>query len=183
MTVPEFLQPFLGTSPQTARVLYGIVAGVVLFVLFLLWLRFGRTPRRRRAARAAQAALNNKDWQTANTWIAVVKRLAGRSSSWAKQLRRLEGKCLQLAAEESLGAAAYEEALERLQQAAACLELDPAEGKRRVLETMHAHLHRLFVEKKEKDLEDLATRILRLAPASGSPYFWQALSRLRQART
>src|SRR5687767_6212515 len=89
LPVPEFVRPWLGSSPQAAALFYAVALGLTLAAALGLWLAFGRGPRRRRAYRHAIQALQAGDWKQALAEVRDLQR--GRvSPAWRERLSKAE---------------------------------------------------------------------------------------------
>jgi tetratricopeptide (TPR) repeat protein len=189
MTVPDFLQPWIGSSTEAAVLFYAVVGGLLLGFLLGLWVLCGRGPRRRRAFRRARLLLGQGAWEPA---LAIVQELRRRSppSRWHDQLRRTEGECYRTAAEEALRDKHYEAALEHSLKAAEHLSRNPdraaAQAKVRadVVEAMLAEVRRLLGSQAPAApdaVQKLIARSLLVRPVAEA-YFWQAIAHLRDGK-
>jgi tetratricopeptide (TPR) repeat protein len=160
----------------------GIVAGVLL-VAVGAWLLFGPGPRRARAYHGAQRLLHQGKWQDTLTMVQSLQ--TGRlSAAWQGRLRNLQGECHHRAAEEALRGQIYEESLEQYQAAAALLNLDVAELRTRVVESMLAAIRQQFAACKgasdNQAVQQLIARTLRLQSPCPEATFWQGLCHVRE---
>ncbi len=158
--------------------------GVALLLLALLagWFVFAPGPRRARIFRRAQKLLHRGEWQQSLTLVKSLQ-TSGLSPAWQGRLRNLEGECHHAAAEGLLRDKNYEESLGHFQHAAGLLNLDAAELRSRVVESMLAEVRRLFAECRSaadnQAVQELLARTLRLDAPCPEALFWQALCRVR----
>src|SRR5262245_29733907 len=124
-------------------IIYVILAVAAVGLVSLLYVAVAPGPRRARAYRRAQRALSAGAWQDA---LAIVTALVPdrQSSTWRARLRHLAGECHQHGLDLMLKERQFDSALGHAQQAAALLDLDPAELRGRVVEAMLAEVRRLF---------------------------------------
>jgi tetratricopeptide (TPR) repeat protein len=178
--VPEFLQPWLGTSPQAAALLYGSLALSLAGIPAGLWQLLGRGPRRRRAFHHARRLLQQGDWQAALTVIHELQAPGKLSSQWEGRLRHLEGECHHRAADVALEEQRYEDSLSHYRAAARLLGLNADELEGRVVGAMLAGARELFASGENRDsLPQLLERTLVLHSPCPEASFWQGLCHVR----
>ena len=141
---PQFLQPWLGSRPLAAVLLYGGLALAVLTAVIILWVVFGRGPRRKRSFYKAQRLLQQGEWQKALSQVQHLHKLGRPPAAWQGRLVNLEGECHRSAGDAALREKSCEEAMRHYQQAAGLLHVDEAEWRNRVIETMLAEVRRLI---------------------------------------
>jgi tetratricopeptide (TPR) repeat protein len=189
MTVPDFLQPWIGSSTGAAVLFYAVVGGVLLGFLLGLWVLCGGGPRRRRALGRARKLLEEGAWEPA---LGILKELRRRRHPprWHDQLRRAEGECYRAAAEEALRDKHYEAALEHSLKAAEHLNRNPdraaalAKVRADVVEAMLAEVRRLLGGQSPANpdtVQKLIARSLLVRPVAEA-YFWQAIAHLRDGK-
>jgi Flp pilus assembly protein TadD len=181
-TIPEFLQPWLGSNPRTAILLYAGLALIFVALVLGLWLRFGRGPRRRRTYRRVRQLLQQGAWQEALAEVQVLRGLGRLSLSWEGRARNAEGECHRVAGEKALEERRYEESREHFLNSARLLSLDEAEAHDRVIQAMLEEARRLFATTVGPDTEaahKLLGRILALDATCAEALFWQALCHVR----
>src|SRR5262249_33731664 len=186
MTVPEFLQPWLGSRPETALLLSGAAFLLLAFVLLILWLVFGRGPRRAPAFRRAPRLPKSGDWHKAPDMGRTLQGWGRHPAVWQGRLRNAEGECHHVAGDEALQARRFEESREHYLRAAELLNLDERALHERVIEAMLAEARRLFATGFDKDtqaLQDLLARTLLLESPCPEASFWLGLSQLRGGQT
>jgi tetratricopeptide (TPR) repeat protein len=180
MPVSQALQPLLGLLPNATLILIGAVAGVIL-VGILVWLIIGRGPRRGRAYRRAQHILHQGHWQEALNVIHGLQGAGRLSTAWQGRLRNVEGECHHAAGDAALRDQRFEECLQHYQTAAGLLNLDEAELRARVIETMLAEVRRLFAAgaKESEACQKLIVRTAKLQSPCPEASFWQGLCQAR----
>jgi Flp pilus assembly protein TadD len=185
LAVPEFLQPWLGSSPRAAQLFYGGVAVGGLLLLLALWLLLGRGPRRRRAWRRAQRLLQQGAWSDAVALVREQQNRGPHSATWQKRLDTLEGDCLHAAAETALQQHNFEDALGHALRSAELLKQDQAAARTWVVEAMLAEVRRLFATSSGKDTQavhDLIGRTLILQSECPEAHFWKGLCHFREGQ-
>jgi tetratricopeptide (TPR) repeat protein len=181
LPVPEFLQPWIGSSPRAAMAFTAVTLALTLASLVILWLLLGPGPRRRRAYRRALRMLQAGALPEA---LAAVRALQARRprGAWQQKLRRAEADCLRAGGRAHLQQKEYEQGLEHLVQAARLLGEDGHEARAAVVEAMLAEAQLLFASGAPKDTgpaHALLARILRVQAPCPEASFWQALGHLR----
>jgi tetratricopeptide (TPR) repeat protein len=177
------LLPLFGLILSAATLLYGALLAGLFVVGIGTWLVFGPGPRRTRAFYRAQRLLHNGKWQEG---LAILQTLqSGRlSATWQGRLRNAEGECHHATAEALLREKNYEECLSRFQTAAGLLNLDVAELRARVIETMLGDVRQQFAACKSavdnQAVQQLIVRILRLQSLCHEATFWQGLCHVRE---
>jgi tetratricopeptide (TPR) repeat protein len=186
MAVPEFLQPWLGTSTPAAVLLYALVGLVVLGLALGVWLTFGRGPRRRRAFRRAGQLLQQGAWQPALDIVQQLQAASRNSPRWMARLEKTEGACYRAAGEAALAEKRYEAGLEQLLKAARLLRLPEADVRGYVIEAMLAEVRRLFAASAQAGTEPvhhILGRTLALQPGCSEAFFWEGLCHVRDGHS
>jgi tetratricopeptide (TPR) repeat protein len=180
MSVPEFIQPWLGSGTVAAVIFYALSGVLLAAALVGGWLLLGRGPRRRRAFRRAERLLRQGAWSDA---LAIIQDLSAplrESARWQSRLTRAEGACYRSAGEGALQDRQYEISLEHFIKAARLLHLPEADVRDFVVETMLVELRRLFASEPpgSDKVQALVQRILAIQAACPEAYFWQGLGQV-----
>jgi tetratricopeptide (TPR) repeat protein len=181
MLVSLAFQPLLSLSSNAPpQIIGGVVAGLFI-IAALMWLIFGRGPGRSRAYRRAQHILHQGNCQEALNIIHGLQGTGRLSAAWQGRLRNVEGECHHAAGDAALRDHRFEECLQHYQTAAGLLNLDEAELRARVIETMLAEVRRLFAAgPKERDAaQNLIARTAKLQSPCPEASFWQGLCQAR----
>ncbi|HZT81562.1 MAG TPA: tetratricopeptide repeat protein, partial [Gemmataceae bacterium] len=175
------LDSWLGSRAEMAVFLIGAAALVVAALAVGLYLLLGKGPRRSRAFRRAQRLLHDGDWQQALAILQQIEQSGRQSVAWQGRLRSTEGECHHAAADAALRDKQFEDSLQHYQAAARLLNLDEAELRARVIETMLAEVRRLFAAGPEHNeaTHQLVARTLLLQSPCPEASFWQGLCQVR----
>jgi Flp pilus assembly protein TadD len=183
VTVPDFLQSWLGSDPQTALLLDAGVAVLLLVLAAGLWLRFGSGPRRRRVYQRVLRLLHENNWSQALKAVGELQRLGRLSPMWQGRVGNAEGQCHRLAGEAALQDKHYEDALDHLDATARLLSLREADGRDRVFADMLAEIRCLFATGRDTGpVQQLVTRVLQVQSPCPEASFWQGLCHVRDGR-
>jgi Flp pilus assembly protein TadD len=158
-------------------------AALALVVLLCLWLGLGTAAWRRRAYRRAKRLLRQGRWEEALALALQQQNRGMLNAFWQDRFGKLAGQAHQLAADKTLEAEHYEEALEHCRSAARLLGQDEAVPVGRLFEQMLARVRQLFSLNTPPDTESaqgLIARILALQADCAEALFWQGLCHVRQ---
>jgi tetratricopeptide (TPR) repeat protein len=184
LPVPEFLQPWIGASPQAGAFLYLGLSVVLLSGLLGLYLAVGRGPRRRRAFHRVQLLLRERAWDRALTLVQSLQNQGRLSDAWQTRLRRAEASCHHAAGNALLLEKDYEKGLDHLLQATRLLAEPPTGARAAVVQAMLTEARERFAISPSGDgTATLLTRVLQVQSPCPEAAFWLALCQLREGQT
>jgi tetratricopeptide (TPR) repeat protein len=168
-----------------------ILAALAFFFVLLVaagvgaWLLFAPGPRRGRALKAAQRQLQEGRWQEALAAVEKLNAEQNLSPEWQGRLRHVAGESHQFAADQSLQAKRYEEALQHYLTAAPLLGVPEMDQRARVVDQMLGEARRLFAAGPEQTDAVLrqVERVFAIQQPCPEASFWQGLCHVRRNDT
>jgi tetratricopeptide (TPR) repeat protein len=148
----------------------------------VLWFLNSSGRRRGRGTRRALRLLQAGKWDQALEIVQQLQRGVRPGAYWEGRLRNAEGECRRAAGVQAVLAKDFEQALQHHSQAAALLNVNPAEVRASVLERMLAETRALYADRADDAAVAMAGRLLTLEPGQGEAHFWAGLCHARQGR-